>query len=141
MPSHSVPLVGMHFRPPAKAILQVLPSGCPLQVVPEPDNPYDANALAVMVATGDIPPLAHEDLAGIAAPFGFDLPSILVEPVWHLGYVKATEALWLQPKIIARLDADDKAKDDAAPGYMLIETFPGKLSFDSAGKPLVVVEL
>jgi hypothetical protein len=129
---YNVPLVGMHFRPPAKAILQVLPSGCPLRVVPEPENPYDANALAVHVATRDIPALAHDDLAAIASPFGFDIPSILAEPVWHLGYVKATEALWLQSKALHWLE--ENPQDD--------KTFcPGKLSFDSAGKPVVVVEL
>lgn len=132
MTSHSVPLVGAHFRPPAKAILQVLFSGCPLRIVPEPDNPYDANALAVLVATKDIPAGAHEDLASIAAPFGFSLDDILAESEWHLGYIKATEAIWLQPRVLSWLM--EHINDPA-------DTVPGRLSFDPSGKPLVVVEL
>lgn len=47
-------LVGAHFRPPAKAVLQALPSECPLRVVPEPENPYDAQAMAVFLQIADL---------------------------------------------------------------------------------------
>ena len=138
MTSHIVPLVGMHFRPPAKAILSILPSRTPLRVVPEPDNPHDANALRVEVAREDIPadPGAREALASAALPFGFDLPAIDAEDSWHLGYIKATEAAWLAPLVATNMAAqyDDQCGGESS-------WCPGSLAFDSTGKPAVRLEL
>jgi len=95
--SISAPLVGMFFRPPAKAILAHLPSSCPLEIQPEPDNPFDENALQVFVKSTDIPPSQHEDLRADAAGMGFDLEAILAQPEWHLGYIaRAVAAHWVR---------------------------------------------
>jgi hypothetical protein len=123
----------MHFRPPAKAILGVLPANCPLLVVPEPDNAYDANALQVFVPSAAIPQSQHSELDSAASLYGTSLAEILAQERWHLGYVKATEALHLQPRICAALLAGQTI--DATASY------PATLSFDSAGKPLVALEL
>jgi hypothetical protein len=42
-------MVGMHFRPPAKAVLEALPVGTTLWLRREPENPYDANAVQVLL--------------------------------------------------------------------------------------------
>jgi hypothetical protein len=129
----TAPLVGMHFRPPAKAILSVLPSNCPLYVVPEPDNPYDANALQVFVRSADIPESQHSELSELgnaSALFGTSLAEILAQERWHLGYVKATEAVHIAPRIAQAFELQT-----------YIEFMPATLAFDSAGKPLVAMEL
>lgn len=94
----SLPIVGAKFRPPALAILQILPMGCPLEVRPEPGNAYDSNALQVIVKTSDIPEAAHEELGVRAAGFGKDLEEILAEPEHHLGYVPKELAAKLAPE-------------------------------------------
>ena len=83
----SLPIVGAHFRPPAKALLQVLPQGAPMILRPEPTNAYDPNAIQILVATSAIPKEVHEELEMHALGFGFDLAAILAEPEWHIGYV------------------------------------------------------
>lgn len=38
-------LVGTHFHPPAVTLLATLPAGVPLGLCPEPENPYDPDAV------------------------------------------------------------------------------------------------
>ena len=82
-----VPVVGMHFRPPAKGIISVLPMGQALRLVAEPDNEYDPNAIKVLVGVDAIPPEAHEALGEAVAAYGFSLEDILGKAEWQLGYV------------------------------------------------------
>lgn len=114
----SAPLVGMHFRPPAKAILAVLPADCPLTLYPEPTNEYDPNAIMVHVKSADIPASADEDLQAGAAGFGYDTTMIREREAWHLGY-------------IARHFAET---------IKLQGPTPAKLSFTPEGKPQVTFE-
>ncbi len=135
MSQHSAPLVGMHFRPPAKCILAVLPSGCRLSIVPEPSNPYDENALAVFVASRDIPAEGHEQLSAEAPLSGFDLSDILAQEAWQLGYISAKDgsaAAW-RPKIVAMIET--------APIEANITDARGFLAFDAKGAPLVRADL
>lgn len=87
----SAPLVGMHFRPPAKAILQGLPSGCPLLLEREPSNAYDTSAIKVLVAQDTLSalPQDNKDFIGTTASgYGFDLDTILDgQTDWQLGYI------------------------------------------------------
>lgn len=85
-------LVGMHFRPPAKAILQCLPKGAALRIVPEPHNEYDANALAVWVDASAIPYSEHDTLNSLAIPFGYSADDIIALGEWQLGYIARQEA-------------------------------------------------
>lgn len=86
MTTLSCPLVGGHFRPPAKQVLSVLHSGCPLALVPEPENPYDPKAIKVMLDPADILVSQHEALA--AALDGVcDLDSVMLDGRLHVGYV------------------------------------------------------
>ncbi len=122
-----VPVVGMHFRPPAKAILQVLPMDHPLHVELEPENEYDRNAIKVMINSADIPKEAHSDLGTLAAGYGFDLDQILSQDSWHLGYVKATSAAELASFL-----------GGPQPSHKFVS---GKLSFDPKGLPVMDMEI
>jgi len=121
----TVPLVGMHFRPPAKALLQVLPTDFPLQAETEPDNEYDKHAIKLMLKSADIPKDAHDDLNMLASGFGFPIEDILAKDAWHLGYVKATSASQIAPLI------NGGSHKFAS----------SKLSYDGEGKPLVTIEV
>jgi hypothetical protein len=132
----TAPLVGMHFRPPAKAILAVLPGHTPLRCVLEPDNPYDANAIAVFIAREALealPLAARADFEREGEGYGFAVFTALLErEAWQLGYVKATDALHLAPRIGCAI-ADAGETDEPA--------WPAHLAFDPAGKPLVQMDL
>ena len=116
--SETYPVVGAHFRPPAKGILEALPSGCPLRLRPEPDNPFDPNAVMVCVASASVPPTAHERLAQGLPLWGSSLEEFLAQPEWHLGYVPRTRACDLAPSL---------AGHDA----------PAMLTFGATGPPSV----
>jgi hypothetical protein len=114
----SAPLVGAHFHPPAKLLLQHLRNGTPLRLEREPENPYDSNAIGVWI---DI--LSDYDLQldeGALAGYGLDIDEV-VNGHWQLGHVaaKTGEAASLAPL----LDA----------GEQPVAT----LSFDMKGAPIV----
>ena len=90
-------IMGAHFRPPAKAILSVLPTDCPLSIVPEPTNEYDPNALQVVLASADIPEDCYNELDLAAAGYGFSVEQILAQEQWQLGYVGREYAANLAP--------------------------------------------
>lgn len=143
-------LVGAHFRPPAKALLACLPTGHPLILRPEPANEYDRNAVQVLlrtdtlVALGDpLDDFIKNELETNLADYGFDLQTIYEADEWQLGYLpraaKGNQALetWnieVQQAIHAvcgREHADDMPVEGAI--------VPASLSFDSAGKPTVLI--
>jgi hypothetical protein len=144
-------LVGAHFRPPAKALLAFLPAGCPLALRPEPQNEYDANAVQVLLRTSILSPIldheavrdeAEQQLAGA----GFDIQSIREAEEWHLGYLpraakgNAVLEAWnveVQRAIHAicqpiRGEPEDGFGDENP-------TIACTLSFDSSGKPSVII--
>src|SRR5215472_7503586 len=93
MTLHQVPIVGMNFRPPADQVIMLVPEGSPLILMHEPTNPYDPNAIRVLLPnfTPD-GPYEHifehlvetiEADAHCRLKWGFDQ---LTDPL-HLGYV------------------------------------------------------
>lgn len=84
-------LVGMHFRPPAKTLLASLPSGTPLRLQPEPENPYDPLAVAVFVPSTAFPDSQKPILESALPNNGFTLEEVLAQNEWHLGYVGASD--------------------------------------------------
>lgn len=72
-------VVGMHFHPPAKAILENLPGGAELRLQREPDNAYDPYAIRVYARPGDCPD--QEALATACQGFGHQVED-LPEEVW-----------------------------------------------------------
>jgi hypothetical protein len=87
MPTNTLPIVGAFYRPPAKALIEALSIGTPLQLIAEPDNQYDPNAIAVYLCTTDIPDNAYDKLEEILPPYGYSLEQVMNEEYWHLGYV------------------------------------------------------
>jgi len=97
------PLVGSHFRPPAKAILAHLPDGASLVLDPEPSNPYDPSAVRVLVGVSEIPESEYPALEVELPEFGSSLEDLLKngtlsgedldifdEPMIFLGYIAAS---------------------------------------------------
>lgn len=134
----SCPLVGMHFRPPAKAILAFLPSNAAVALKLEPSNPYDANAVQVLVASTQVPEDLRSSLESQLGPMGHDLESFDAGSPWHLGYIKREYAEDLAPRLRALHEQGLAASPDVGEAE---REFPAKLAFDGAGKPLVVLEL
>lgn len=104
----TAPLVGDYYRPPAKAIIQSIPTNTSLILRREPDNPYDENAVKVIILTENIPQSSHETLESLAGPYGFSLEEILAEEEWHLGYISKEFAVHLT-KLLEPEDTDYSA--------------------------------
>jgi len=131
-----VPLVGMHFRPPAKQVLEHLPAGAELGLRPEPENPYDAKAISVWVVPAtQVPVTEHEMLSARLQGTGNELEELLEMPELQLGYIA---------------DSDGKAQrasggpGNREAGELAVEVLGadwvrafGKLEFAPDGKPQV----
>ena len=94
------PLVGAFYRPPAKAILQVLPTGCPLLLVPEPTNEFDPNAIRVEVESCHIP--SGEPLEVALDSQGFTPSEIFLQTRWHLGDIPRAAAVVVAGRLNSR---------------------------------------
>ena len=84
-----IPLVGAFFRPPAKQLLSVLPAGAQLQLLSDPDNPWDPKAIMVLVdPRSEIPEESTAQLDLALSGTGWIAEEILAsaEPQ-HLGYL------------------------------------------------------
>lgn len=116
------PIVGAFFRPPAKALLAVLPSGCDLVLQPDRENPYDEHAIGVHIASETLEhalsPAARVLLEDQLPAFGFALADLFVRanaPEWHLGYIP------------------NFAKKGATERPALNDPIPATLVFDASG--------
>ena len=98
MPAHSHPLVGQKFRPPATALLSILPDHTACWLQAEPTNQHDPNAIQVWLAGCTIPDAAQEELEARLAGLYQEPPSFeqVREEIWHIGYIKATDAAELK---------------------------------------------
>lgn len=125
-----LPLVGAHFRPPAKFVLASLPAGTRLSLCPEPENPYDPEAVQVLLSGADIPESCYGAINEAVLGTGSDIDTILANEVLHLGYLpRVTEK---QPK--GNRDAIAMA---ALAGW---DALACKLKFSGDDKPLVEIE-
>lgn len=127
-------LVGMHFRPPAKAVLAHLPAEAQLDLTPEPENPHDEFAVKVLVEPETVPQDEYTALREDLAASGFDLDDLLEGPSFQLGYIGSkpgkrgpllgvTYAPELQPQLLSA------------------EDYKAKLGFDQEGDPLVLITI
>ena len=114
----SLPIVGAHFRPPAKALLSILPTGTALLARPEPENEHDPNAIMVVLLTSSIPHSHAPAIATAVAGYGFSSDDIFEAAEWHVGYIPAKISVFLAPKM-----GGQEAQ--------------GTLTFDLAGKPKI----
>ncbi len=108
-----LPIVGTFFRPAGKAILAELASGAQLDLIPEPDNPYDPNAVKVMVKASSLPPADTIGLLEAVEGYGLDL-EVLLSSDFFLGYIAKNMT------------------QHATPG-------PASLSFAADGKPQAAI--
>lgn len=136
---HTVPLVGAHFRPPAKLLLQSVPAGFPLELRPEPSNPYDSNAIAVWLDTKGLNDDAIDELTSTLPGMGHDIEEVLAQRWWQIGYVARQEAAALQEPIGRRLAAwnQDNLEHDVDP----VTGYPATLAFAGDGSPRVTFNL
>ena len=121
----------MHFRPPARAILNALPAGHPLWLKPEPENPYDPNAVAVWFDAETIrhSPEIQTELETTLPPMGGDLESLFEQRYWHVGYMAKEHAAQHQKAIQEAIHQSALASATEAPFGQ-----PASLSFSGSGK-------
>ena len=124
------PIVGAYFRPPAKQVLASLPSGCQLVLVAEPDNPYDAAAIKVLVGLDQVPEGQYEELERALDGTGTSLGELLErdEPL-HLGYVISAGN-----KKLGSWDSNEAVAELLRQGAC-----QARLGFGPDGQPLVLV--
>lgn len=130
-------LVGDHFRPPAKLILQHLPSGCQLQLMAEDDNAYDEEAVKVLVGTDQIPEEQYSALAEALPGMGFELEQVMsTGPVW-LGYVPKSGG---KPLLTAQKEAPELVGNHEVREAMAAESYRAQLAFGPDGRARVTVQ-
>lgn len=138
-------LVGAHFRPPAKALLACLPAGQQLYLRPEPTNEYDENAVQVLLRSSDIPhdTALREELENQLAGQGYEMEQILGEVEWHLGYIpkaaKGNAELEAWNVGVQRAVHEICGTEVPPPADQNYSCVACQLSFDSAGKPTVII--
>ena len=81
-------LVGMQFARPGGALVATLPQHTEVELVPEPDNPYDPNAVLVTIPRNVFGPPESEVVAAILAGFGLTFADLSERIV--IGHVAAT---------------------------------------------------
>jgi hypothetical protein len=141
-------IVGQHFRPPAKALLACLPAGHPLFLRPEPSNEWDENAVQVLLHSNSLLPLLTEaffrdELERQLAGQGSDVESVLAQAEWHLGYLpraakgnKELEEWNVQVQQAIHAVCGREHSDDMPIEGLQVAC---SLSFDSTGKPAVII--
>lgn len=128
------PIVGMHFRPPAKWMLARLPAGATLILRPEPENPYDSKAIKVFCFPGEIPSSQHSELENEISGTGTTLEELLeLDELW-IGYVGDSDG-----KICKKNDwsGNREVGERQVPGWFQAEC---ELSFMPDGAPAVLVQ-
>lgn len=95
------PIVGAFFRPPAQAVLDVLPIGAELWLEAEPLNPYDENAVKVLIDFDVEMNLPDDSPAKIALAerlpnYGYSYDELLEAGRLHLGYLPRTDVAGLR---------------------------------------------
>ena len=138
--SHVAPLVGAHFRPPAKAIIQSLPASYPLELRPEPSNPYDSNAVAVWFDASGLSPDAKSELESTLPGNGSNLEDLLAQRFWQLGYIAKEHAAIWQERIGFMIEAHNVNAAVSGDDFAW-SGFPCKLSFTGKGQPAVIFSI
>jgi hypothetical protein len=113
-------IVGARFRPPAQAVLENLSSGTKLLLKRQPDNPYDSNAVQVMLPLDE----NHGDtVSGLL--LASDIP--FEEPL-HLGFIPRDDAATIAPIM------DQQYLNGDGDG---VSEWPGTLTFLLSGQPAI----
>jgi len=129
----TAPLVGMAFRPPAKDVVKLLPGGIELKVQRQPDNPYDENAVQVLL-DGFAEGGEYEDIRK-------EILDMYPEGSDNLEAVKNASSLLPLGYIANSEKTGGKFADDLSPAmsYAGLEEIAGTLIFGASGNPLVMI--
>lgn len=120
-------IVGARFRPPAKEILDNLSSGTKLLLRRQPDNPYDANAVQVLL------PLGNEWDYGDTIDLLLQGAECTTDEPLHLGFIPRGDAV----EVAEWMDKlKETAIDDGGP-YNEPPVWPCTLTFLPSGQPAV----
>lgn len=127
----SAPLVGMHFRPPAKTVLANLPGGCELILDPEPGNQFDPKAIRVLVSPSQLPRSQYEALEEALPGQGTTLTDVLDDGMIWLGYVADSDG---------KICKESRQAGNREVGELMLDgSHQARLGFAPDGKALVVV--
>jgi hypothetical protein len=104
-----------------------LPSGAELILIPEPENPYDAGAIKVLVNFWQVPESQLDNLEQSLVGTGFTLGDLDLEPI-HLGYI---------------ISATNKKLGGWSPNTRVAElmaqgAIQASLGFSPTGEPVVI---
>lgn len=134
MATFTAPLVGMHFRPPAKDIVNCLTGETEFLLEHQPENPHDGDAVRVLLY-GFCPGGQHEDIfASIAA---MERENGRTDEDWRLS----------DPQFLGFIANSEKTGGKFASKLVqclaLMETasIVGKLTFGNDGKPAVRIDI
>jgi len=137
------PIVGAFYRPPAKTIIGLLDAGHELILDPEPDNPYDSDAIKVGVNLNSImiPESDFERVQDELMRYGAtwedlqkdEFGEMLDEPVLHLGYVPRSGAK------TAKIDGEPSFGNKEIGSVIQQPDWKATLTFSPAGQPLVQI--
>lgn len=106
MSTRTYPIVGAFYRPPAEALLAVLPIGAKLRLVPEDENQYDPNAIAVWLLQASLPEI-NDTLAASLASYGVTAEAYTELEDVHVGYLPRDVAAALRAEgMSAPVDAE-----------------------------------
>lgn len=122
MPSY--PIVGAHYRPPAKGILAGISPGTQLFLRAEPDNQFDQFAIQVLLKGEDILLDDYENLNSELSGYGKEIEDIISLPEIHLGYIPKETAKVLRESNIIPLDTEIK----------------GEFLINFSGKPMISID-
>jgi hypothetical protein len=126
-------LVGSHFYPPARGLLEVMVAGCPLVLTLEPENLYDPKAIGVYVAPETLQNeqyCAFDRLAEAIGGFtGGDWEMLSQMPLIKLGHVADSDG-----KVLAKRG---ETVGNREVGAWLTEGHTPVLSFNHNGEPYV----
>lgn len=86
------PIVGMHFRPPAPAIVRHMAVNTDLTLVPEPHNEHDPNAIAVFVLKIDLIEQSTQNPKMLEAIRKQHFELMDLDETIQLGYIPAIDA-------------------------------------------------
>lgn len=132
-------IVGSHFAPPAKALLEHLPSGAALRVQLENDNPYDEHAILVHVRPEAVPESQWAELEVKLPGMGLDWEELRGLNDWLvLGHVASSDG-----KPLAKAKVTDAGLVGTREFREAIaiegEGIPARLEFGGGGEALVVI--
>lgn len=129
-------LVGSHFRPPAKMILAHLPAGCELILEPEDGNPYDEEAVKVLVEEKLIPESQYPALDEELPAMGYTLEQVMSGGTVWLGYLPASGG---KPLLKAQQTEPGLVGNHEFREEMLDSSHRASLGFAGDGSPRVVL--